>query len=90
MTNELGSLRIIQKQGQRVGSIAMVAGYTSVGLATLAVGVCLCAAYGWHLLKGGRSVMATVRSYARYHPGVTAQATRPTVELEPLTINEGQ
>ena len=64
----------------------MVAGYTSVGLVVLAISVCIGAVYGWHLLKGGRSFIEAVRYYAGQHPRATAQAERPTTEMEPLTV----
>ena len=86
MANELGSLRIIQQQRHRAGSIAAVAGYTSVGLAIGAVGVCLCAGFGWHLLRGGRSVMEIVRLYAVHHNTVNTGAAAPPVKMEPLTV----
>ena len=86
MANELGSLRIIQQQRHRAGSVATIAGYTSLGLVVLVVTVCICAAYSWHLLRGGRSVVEAVRSLARQQPRVH-QVNRPTVEMEPLTVN---
>ena len=87
LANELGSLRIIQQQRHRAGSLATVAGYTSLGLVILVVGVCLCVGYGWHLLRGGRSFMEAARSVSRQHPVAPGQAVGPEAEMEPLTVN---
>ena len=86
MANELGSLRIIQQQRHRAGSVATIAGYTSLGLVVLVVTVCICVAYSWHLLRGGRSVVEAVRSLAGQQTRVH-QVNPPHVELEPLTVN---
>ena len=66
--------------------MATIAGYTSLGLVVLVVTVCICVAYSWHLLRGGRSVVEAVRSLAGQQTRVH-QVNPPHVELEPLTVN---
>ena len=87
VANELGSLRLIQQQRYRSGSIATVAGYTSVALAIVVVSVCICVLYCWHILRGGRSVTTAVRSIARQHPRMQEAEARHSVAMEPLNVD---
>ena len=88
MENELGSIRLIQQQRHKAGSVAAIAGYTSIGLVILTVSVITCALYVWCRLRTGRTFIQSVRYYARQTPQAEAVHAAPPTEFQPLTVEE--
>ena len=91
MENELGSLRITQKQRQVSGNIAVMAGFTSMGLTILIISVCCGTTYVYLRLRTGRTFIQMVRYYAdkkarkRQAPGA-----QPLTEAASMIIEQQQ